>query len=71
MKKNDLGNSSNGTKIAPPNDSNILVLAAAMKELASSLNNFVAYMRENPEISAIPAGLKEIAKRIAVLSTRL
>ena len=55
----------------PPDSSDIRELASAMNNLADSLNQFVAYLRENPQISAMPAAIIELNKRITILSTRL
>ncbi len=54
-----------------PNADDIRQLALAMSELASSLHDFVTYLHNNPEISQIPDSIRELTKRISVLSTRL
>ena len=54
-----------------PNASDIRQLADAMSELSVSLRDFVTFLRDNPEISRIPDSLRELTKRISVLSTRL
>ena len=54
-----------------PSSDDIRQLALAMTELSVSLHEFVSYFERNPEIKQIPESLKELTKRISVLSTRL
>ena len=54
-----------------PADSDIRALAQSMSDLSASLNRFVLFLEENPELKDIPESIRELTKRISVLSTRL
>lgn len=54
-----------------PTSDDIRQLALAMGDLSISLHEFVSYFKANPEIKDIPESLRELTKRISVLSTRL
>ncbi len=54
-----------------PSSEDIRALADSMSELAASLNRFVLFLEDNPEIKDIPGSVRELTKRISVLSTRL
>lgn len=58
-------------KFNPPSSDDIRQLSLAMVELSTSLHEFVEYMTNNPEIAQIPDSIRELTKRISVLSTRL
>ncbi len=58
-------------KISPPSSEDIRQLALAMTELSVSLHDFVAFFERNPEIKQLPDSLRELTKRVSVLSTRL
>ncbi len=45
--------------------------ALAMSELATSLHELVSFLRMNPQITELPEAMRELSKRISVLSTRL
>lgn len=55
----------------PPSSDDIRLLSLAMTELSISLHEFVTYMAQNPELTKIPESMRELTKRISVLSTRL
>ena len=54
-----------------PSAEDIRAMADAMSELSASLNRFVLFLQENPELKDIPESVRELSKRISVLSTRL
>ena len=54
-----------------PSSDDIRQLALAMSDLSISLHDFVNYFKANPEIKQIPESLRDLTKRISVLSTRL
>ena len=58
-------------KATTPSSEDIRMLAESMDELAASLRMFVSYLERNPEIKDIPESMRELTKRISVLSTRL
>lgn len=53
------------------NEADIRALAEAMNEFSASLNRFVLFLEENPELKDLPDSIRELTKRISVLSTRL
>ena len=71
--KNQVRDSSHqhlSSEVSPSSD-DIRQLALAMTELSASMHELVTYLEENPEIKSIPESLRELTKRISVLSTRL
>ena len=63
--------SKHGVDASLPAASDIRALAQSMSDLSTSLNRFVLFLEENPELKDIPESLRELTKRISVLSTRL
>ena len=49
----------------------IRMAALALTELATSLHELVSYLNQNPQMRELPAAIRELSKRISVLSTRL
>ncbi|MCY4324658.1 MAG: hypothetical protein OXC81_01360 [Betaproteobacteria bacterium] len=49
----------------------IRMAALALTELATSLHELVSYLNQNPQMRELPASIRELSKRISVLSTRL
>lgn len=46
-------------------------LSLAMSELAASLHELATTVQKNPQFADLPEAMRELSKRVSVLSTRL